>query len=72
MKLAKGSPMYFIRVYDEEGQLGFFKRSHYPDRLIKAMSKVGYDEQGNIYCWYAFGTIETNIPDKIWEKCIFG
>lgn len=55
--------MYYIRGYSENGQLCFSKRSHYPDRLWKALAKEAYDDQGNPYCWYYFGTIETNIPE---------
>lgn len=64
--------MYYIKVYSENGQLCFSRRSHFPERCLIAYDKALFDGTDAVLSASHLGTVDTNIPDKYFELYFVG
>lgn len=56
---------YYYKVTDQNGQIIFNHKPDSAERLVKLAAKASCDSEGNTYCAWYFGKIETNIPESI-------
>lgn len=56
---------YYIKHFDEHGYIIFFSRSNSASALLARYNKAAYDSAGDMFCRFAFGRHESNIPFEI-------
>lgn len=56
---------YFYRVKDENGNVIFDHKSDYAYRLLNMARRASHDSSGATYSAWYFGTVETNISDRV-------
>ena len=60
---------YYYTVTDENGHVIFRRSSDSAERLVKQAAKASCDSEGNTYCAWYFGKVDTNIPVHILCGC---